>query len=461
MHAFEKGVCSHSRTSSTHTFGPGPSHRGGGHNFAPRRLHRANYLKFLFANCTSLMAHWQSLFCDNTEITCLVETRVNAREQAMLTSKLRSRSFTSCWSAPSPTSAANGMLGKSGGVLIATSDDWRLDKMDNHLELETSNTNYLLVHATNDIRKESIYLVVYYGHPDHKMRTVRDLRRIQEWMVCVRTPTYVLGDWNLTTQADMHLDPAIMLDVAWKWAEEGRGALCPTYYGTETAERLDRVYIPAWAWSCVENFAVDDTIPIPSHRALQLTLTRRTISLLQQRPLPRLQLDKVCAQYEERAQVATIRDKWDKALSENKDIDALLSLWTQSWEQYLVGKYVQSRPNLKSKMQATPYHKVSYHPLRPCPHRRLAELANYVKHLEILACPSSPSHHLKQKWDWVAKRTPAMTRAYGVPRSAWPEYIMGTCICVWHELRLSTTEAPSWPSTRSSCMTRGGPSNAD
>ena len=127
--------------------------------------------------------------------------------------------------------------------MVAASTDWQLVMEENYLELEAPNVNFIVIHATNHIR-EDIRLVVYYGHPDNKPRTTRDLRRLQEFFLCTSLPAYVIGDFNIRDQLDLYLEDNIMIDVGKKWAQDGRGELSNTYIGTTGAERVDRIYIP-------------------------------------------------------------------------------------------------------------------------------------------------------------------------------------------------------------------------
>ena len=129
-------------------------------------------MELALQNCTSLMAHWQVLLRASVDIMVLVETKVNLVQQRALSEKARSMGLVFAWGrhlCDSEQEGRNGLLGKSGGVAILTSNGWVPKCVDLGIEMEAPCEHWqaFLVENTRDSERgsNSYCCLLWSPHP--------------------------------------------------------------------------------------------------------------------------------------------------------------------------------------------------------------------------------------------------------------------------------------------------------
>ena len=118
-------------------------------------------VRITLQNCTSLMAHWQTVLRNPSDIVVLLETCVTQRQQDALDRKARACSLRFLWGKPLPQCedpGRNGLLGKSGGVALLGGGDWSAKAVDLGLELEALLAPSKRTAAKCTIKTYSFYL---------------------------------------------------------------------------------------------------------------------------------------------------------------------------------------------------------------------------------------------------------------------------------------------------------------
>ena len=161
-------------------------------------------------NTTSVMLHWRSLLGISSDFLLLTETRATSTEQAIVTKALSQKSWGSSWGPPVVVRPPGGMTGRSGGTAVCAQPPWQMVR-EFPVECEAPKHHYQVNLYQNVVSGAEILVGVYYGHPDLKEVTVRDLARLGE-VLRASSLAYVLGgDVNIDDLDELQPDDSGLL----------------------------------------------------------------------------------------------------------------------------------------------------------------------------------------------------------------------------------------------------------
>ena len=296
----------------------------------------AQSFQIAIVNCTSLMATWQSILESAVEFNVVLETRTNHKQQEMLSRRARAKQMNGVWAAPVQDNASGTTAGKSGGILVLAHQHWSLEVLDGVLELEAPRQHYCLVDATNNLTNEHFHVLAYYGHPEARTRTIRDLRRAAELQRMDAANLYIAGDFNLgdddieEAAADAYVDAAAYH--AYKVGLPPEPTFVGPVYGYS---RPDRLLAPYHVAECIEDVNVVKHFGVPGHMALMVTMARRTTMHLCARALPPLEMKKKRSFPNKEDFLARTNKEWSDRLA-HSDVNELYTWWSETWEEYIV-----------------------------------------------------------------------------------------------------------------------------
>ena len=139
------------------------------------------------------------------EVYLLSEVRVSTPQQSSLARLLKSRNFTTVFSAPPP--ASNTFSVPPGGVAICAKNEFTLRKLDVEAIAEWE-CEGRMVAAHLTCRGRGLVLISVYGYPaSHQRRSMNDMMLIQlhNWIASLKMPVLVAGDLNTNILSSSYL----------------------------------------------------------------------------------------------------------------------------------------------------------------------------------------------------------------------------------------------------------------
>ena len=146
----------------------------GGDPRAPRPRKGPEFFCLSLVNTTSLSPHWRMLSEAQSDVMVVTETHATEFEQASIGVGLRYKGWSPHWSLPVVQGPSGAMSGRSGGSAVWLRAPWLASTVPG-LELEVTQQYYQALHLHNPETQASFLLIVYYGRPQQRDVTLRDL----------------------------------------------------------------------------------------------------------------------------------------------------------------------------------------------------------------------------------------------------------------------------------------------
>ena len=280
------------------------------------------------------------------------------------------------------------------------------------LELEVERHNYLAVQLASKELTASYTVIVHYGHPSHKQRTMRDLRRIEEFVTIHKEPLLLLSDTNIADEdSELTPDSIHLQDAALVAMRNEQQELEVTHDGPYRQSRIDRIFVSEQLAKAQIYFQVLKDTHFAGHSPIKLALSRKLPLVLVHTAQPPICKGKLThdPQY-----LHEMYQEVNAALQDpTLGVHQVLQTWQKSWRAYLQhcsGQQItppqrESEPKLERLLVAN--EKVP---------KSLARLANFLHDLRRLRDHAEPGHvHNTAAWTRVKRASIAMALKYGIP----------------------------------------------
>ena len=366
-------------------------------------------------NITSIAKHWRALASLQADFLLLSETRATSTEQHIVSTAVRSKGWRVDWSPPVQLGPAGGMAGRSGGTAIMHSIDWTLQEQHD-LQLEAPRHHHQAGEYLNRNTGQRCIAVTYYGHPEMRMTTLRDVRRLEDWVAGLQVDWIIGGDFNIddTDEFGLPVDGP-MLDIFYWKAMTHNEELLPTFHGAGRPRRLDRLYIPGhllrhYIWLCMTQRS-----RLPGHAALRLELAAKNVCTRVQIARPAVGSPEVQEPHLEQEALQRALDLWE-AVDKQQGLDELYADWSDIWEQYLYGCRGEARRGPATKGIDVKVRTCYRAPLQTIQSLEMRKLANYINNLRILIHQvDNDETGTRRRWQRLANGARVVAERYGVP----------------------------------------------
>ena len=225
-------------------------------------------LKVVAINATSLMAHWRSIATIDADFILITETRSTEAEQQLISRAIKAMDWVAHWGPPIVIKPPGGMSGRSGGTAIFARSYWLpVDSLP--LECEAPKQHFQNLVFEHQINRRISAITVYYGHPEMKEITMRDLMRLEMWTAHSELDMILGGDVNVDDTDDY----SIPVDGGWAdalcwWSSRKGHPLEATFHTKTAARRLDRLFISQHLTEALSAAYVDQEVLVPGHSAV-------------------------------------------------------------------------------------------------------------------------------------------------------------------------------------------------
>ena len=363
-------------------------------------------------NVTSIAGAIDRLGTLMADCVAVCETRATKVDQTMVDSRLRATGRSVCWSLPTGQYLAAGPKGSTGGVALIATRAWTMQPRQLPLELEVEPHNYLAAQLASKELTASYTVIVYYGHPTFKQRTMRDLQRIEEFVTIHKEPLVLLSDTNIAdedvelTPDSIHLQDAALVAMRTEMQE-----LEATHDGPFRRSRIDRIFVSEQLAKAQIHFQLLKHIHFAGHSPIRLDLSRKLPLVLVHTAQPPICRGKLThnPQY-----LPVVYQEVETALQDpTMDAHQVLEVWQNRWRAYLqlcngqqtTPPLQESKPRLERLLVAN--EKVP---------KTLARLANFLHDLRRLHDHAEPGHACNAAaWARVKRASVAMALKYGIP----------------------------------------------
>ena len=302
-----------------------------------------------------------------------------------------------------------------GGLPSCIRNPWKpLEEISAELEAERKNWNVALFE--HEITRSRIILGVYYGHPDARATTARDLARLAELLQATGEPYLVAGDINISDEDDVLTpDEACWLDAhAWMAQREGQTPAA-TFFTKNAARRIDRIFIEPSMAMHMRRAYIDDQVYFPGHVAIGIELEVRNVKLAVQVSRPSLVKGK---QADMAAKDRALQEALEATADVNwhGEIDEVYEQWSTVWESYLLQAYGHSRRQPRMKGRRAPIRTLYVSPLAPKRNlwmRRLSNMLGTIRRLRQMLA----THYFgdERLWAKLTRASKPISARYGVP----------------------------------------------
>ena len=246
-------------------------------------------LSIASANITSLLLHYQQFL--HHDVLLLQETRLTTFGQSYIQQRLDEIGWSALWSDPRPPQRSGieseNLTGKCGGVAILHKKSLQFQLAPSSLLLPyPSLQSHRFIHGilSSEVGP-TIHFMSIYGftgadvHLEAQRHNGQLLYSVFEYAASFgNTPIYIGMDANTTDISSSSLSQAYLSQ---RWFDIGshfpylKNELpLPTCFakGNEIGRRIDYIYPNSQAVTAIQDFCLDLTIPIPTHRPLVITV---------------------------------------------------------------------------------------------------------------------------------------------------------------------------------------------
>ena len=373
------------------------------------------YVHVATVNVTSLAKNLEAVHLLEADCIGVSEARVTRMEQDIIARQLAARRCQVLWSRP-VAAGHRGNSGRSGGTAIIAREGWCLRAAELSLELEAPGDFWNAAILESRDAAICITVVAYYGHPEQRRRTCRDLARIGEVAAILDMPLIVLTDCNIDDSDPEKIDEHLALQDAALVLHRREGlALQNTHFGHHRASRIDRVFVSEGLAHAIIDCRPCRTTLLSGHAPVQATLELAAVPVLVQQPPAPIPLQPIDS-WKDSDEAKVYADYLQKQLEETQgDLDLMLQYWSTCWEQYLKARagLQDSRPERCTHQTPVQEHLQT---TRPRMSKILRRLANYVADLRKLAHDDDPGHRrFTATWARLRRATLPLAARYGVP----------------------------------------------
>ena len=186
-------------------------------------------------NITSIVKHWRVLSRIQADFLLLSETRATATEQQVVEAALRPHGWRIDWSPPIRLGQAGGMAGRSGGTAVMHSADWALHETP-QLHLEAPSHHYHAGEYSHRITGQRCMAITYYGHPDMRQTTLRDISRLEDLTQSLQITWLIGTDLNIDDTDEFELPVHGHMVDLFHWKAEIEGS---TRFSRPSMELVD------------------------------------------------------------------------------------------------------------------------------------------------------------------------------------------------------------------------------
>ena len=307
-------------------------------------------LSIVSANTTSLLLHFQHFL--HHDLLLLQETRLTAFGQHYLEQRLNEHGWSAIWSEPRPpqrqTTEADNLTGKCGGVAILYRHPLQLQLAPPTLLLPYPMLqSHRFIHGILSTETgPTIHFISLYGftgadvHVELQQHNELLLSSAFEYAASFgNSPVYIGMDANTTNISSPSLSQAYLSQ---RWYDIGahfpylknekRQSTCYAK-GTELGRRIDYIYANSQAVNAIQDFYLDLTIPIPTHRPLTITVDIPLFSA----QITRLSLPPTCYSFPKPSShfldISLRLFQWDIHIF-NGNVEEAYDCWTLWAQQY-------------------------------------------------------------------------------------------------------------------------------
>ena len=355
-------------------------------------------LTFVALNATSAMAHWRSFAGIAADFLLLTETRCTGPEQTIISNALKHFDWIPHWGPPVVVRPPGGMAGRSGGTAIVARSFW--EKVDDLEVMCEAPRHHVQSHIfQNQFNKALCAVIVYYGHPEMKETTMRDLMRLHLAAEESELDIVVGGDINISDQDDFQRHQTQLQD---------------TYHAGRAARRIDRLFLSRGLLPSLIDVFVDPTTYVPGHSAIGFTCEMRHSEYLVQVARPSL-LRPLQAPVEGlQEQEAMASRKWND-LRPTLELDDMYRPWSGIWEAYLRYKYSIREPYTQTKGLVVKTRLRTSSPFKMKLSHWMRRLANYIADLRVLRAHHAAGRNVTKLWQRTVRSSKPIATRYGTP----------------------------------------------
>ena len=366
-------------------------------------------------NITSAAKHWRALAHLQADFLLLSEARATATEQHVVSTAVRTKGWRIDWSPPVNVGPAGGMAGRSGGAAVMHSNEWtQLDEPG--LQLEAPRHHYQAGEYHNRITGQRCIAVAYYGHPEMRPTTLRDIRRLEDWVASLQVDWFIGGDLNIDDMDEFALPvDGPMLDIFYWRAMVNNEELKPTFHGAGRPRRLDRLFVPSRMLRHYISAEHDMSILLPGHAALYAKFHSGNVRTLVQIARPAVERPETYSQPQVQEALQQAVEQWE-AVDLQQNIDTVYVAWSDIWEQYLCRSQGKQRRGPATKGVDVKTRACYRAPLQVAQCLDMRKLSNYVNNLRILIRQiDNDEAGTRRRWRQLANNARGLAERYGVP----------------------------------------------
>ena len=367
-------------------------------------------------NTTSAMSHWRTLAAIDAELVVVSEIRTNLSEQEVISRAVRSQGWSFVWAEPIIPGPNSGMQGRSGGTAIMHKDTWECSE-GFALDLEAAPQNSLASLFTHKFNGSQLLVGPYYGRPEDKPMTCRDMARIAEAVSSSDLPFLVAGDVNIGDEDEQWLPTEALRIDTHLWDSHLKGVDPPaTFHTKQASRRIDRIFVaPQMVQHMTRTYIDDDTV-VPGHSAIGIELRLDNVEVTVQVARPSLTKGRQQAAPElvEYSRQEAIRQTQE--IDWNNDIDYIFDHWSAIWEDFLRAKFNHCHKEPRARGRLAAKRKMHIAPLTPKRSLWMRKLSDLLHNLRLLRAQLALGRPGNAKlWAKLTNASKPISLRYGVP----------------------------------------------